>query len=223
MEQLREKGSVTRGWLGVQIQAVTPELAESLDLPDTKGALIAGVFKGDPADEGGIEVGDVVIEFDGSAVESDRELVTFVGNTAVGRKVTVKVFRDGKEETLEVKVAERTDGVEGAVGAGEGSEDLQPFELGIKVQDLTKELAERFGLEDAKGILVTEVDAGGTADKAGLNRGDIIVEVNRKAVSNIQDFRKVLKEAGKGESLLFLVQRGKGSLFIAVKPEKKKD
>ena len=223
MEQLREKGSVTRGWLGVQIQAVTPELAESLDLPDTKGALIAGVFKGDPADEGGIEVGDVVIEFDGSAVESDRELVTFVGNTAVGRKVTVKVFRDGKEETLEVKVAERTDGVEGAVGAGDGSEDLQPFELGIKVQDLTKELAERFGLEDAKGILVTEVDAGGTADKAGLNRGDIIVELNRKAVSNIQDFRKVLKEAGKGESLLFLVQRGKGSLFIAVKPEKKKD
>jgi serine protease Do len=223
MGHLRDKGTVTRGWLGVQIQTVTPELAESLGLPEARGALIAGVFKGDPADEAGIKVGDVVVEYDGKAVETDRDLVSLVGSTLVGKKAAVKVIRDGKEVPLKVEIAKRTDGDEEDEGE-EGDEDsLQPFALGIKVQDLTEEVAERFGLDDAEGILVTEVDSGSAADKAGVSRGDIIVEAGRSPVTNIKDFRKALKGIKKGEPLLLLVKRGQGNLFLVVQPEKEKD
>jgi serine protease Do len=223
MGHLRDKGTVTRGWLGVQIQTVTPELAESLGLPEARGALIAGVFKGDPADEAGIRVGDVVVEFDGKAVETDRDLVSLVGSTLVGKKAVVKVIRDGKEVPLKVDIAKRVDDDEEG-GGEEGDEDsLQPFALGIKVQDLTEDLVERFGLDDGKGILVTEVESGSAADKAGVSRGDIVVEAGRSPVTNIKDFRKALKGVKKGEPLLLLVKRGQGNLFLVVKPEKEKD
>jgi serine protease Do len=223
MDQLRETGTVTRGWLGVQIQTVTPELAKSLNLPEAKGALIAGVFPGDPADKAGIKVGDVVVEFDGSPIETDRELVSIVGNTLVGKEVKVKALRNGKEVTLKVDIAKRTDDEEASAGEGGDTEEMKPFNLGIKVQDLTEELAERFGMEDPGGILVTEVEAGGAADDAGLARGDIIVEVNREKVADIKEFRQSLGKAGKDKPLLMLVRRGKGSLFIVVKPDKSKD
>ncbi len=222
MEQLKEKGSVTRGWLGVQIQTITPELAESLGLSDAKGALIAGVFKDDPADQAGIKVGDVVIGFDGHKIESDRELVQVVGNTLVGSTVKVKIVREGKEKTLEVKIARRADDEEEVAAQGE-EEEGGPFELGIKGQDLTEELAERLGLEEARGVLITEVDSGSPADKAGLSRGDVIVEVERKAIDNVGDLRAALGSAEKGKSLLFLVKRGKNNLFVVVTPEKKDD
>jgi serine protease Do len=223
MGHLRDKGTVTRGWLGVQIQTVTPELAESLGLPEARGALIAGVFKGDPADEAGIKVGDVVVEFDGKAVEKDRDLVSLVGSTLVGKKAAVKVIRDGKEVSLKVDIAKRVDDDEEGGGEKGDEDSLQPFALGIKVQDLTEDLVERFGLDDNKGILVTEVESGSAADKAGVSRGDIIVEAGRSPVTNIKDFRKALKEVKKGEPLLLLVKRGQGNLFLVVKPEKEKD
>ena len=220
MDQLRETGTVTRGWLGVQIQTVTPELAKSLNLPEAKGALIAGVFKGDPADKAGIKVGDVVVEFDGNPIETDRELVAIVGNTLVGKEVKVKALRNGKEVKLTVDIAKRMDDEEASAEGGGDTEEMKPFNLGIKVQDLTEELAERFGMEGPGGILVTEVEPGGSADDAGLARGDIIVEVNREKVTDIKEFRQSLGKAGKDKPLLMLVRRGKGSLFIVVKPDK---
>ncbi len=221
MDQLKEKGSVTRGWLGVQIQAITPELAESLGLDEARGALVAGVFKGDPADKAGIEVGDVVVEFDGAPVESDRDLVARVGNAVVGSTVAVKVVRSGREMSFDVELARRSD--DGEAAAGEDSDPIQPLKLGITVQDLTKELAERIRVEIDGGVLVTEVESGSSADKAGIQRGDIIVEVNREKVERIDDFRAVLKKVRKDEKLLFLVQRGQGNRFIVVTPEKEKD
>jgi serine protease Do len=221
MDQLKEKGVVTRGWLGVQIQAVTRELADSLGLKETKGALIAGVFKGDPADEAGVKVGDVVVEFDGAVVESDRDLVSRVGNAAVGSRVTVKVIRDGKEVSLEVKLARRDDDEDRMAESDDGT--VQPFKLGITVQDMTKELAERMGREEEEGVLVTDVDSGSAADKAGIQRGDIIIELNREEIEKIDDFRAALKKAEKEDKLLFLVQRGQGNRFIVVTPEKEED
>ncbi len=217
MGHLRDKGVVTRGWLGVQIQAITPELAESLGLGGKKGALIAGVFKGDPADEAGIKPGDVIVKFDGKAVASDRDLVSLVGSTLVGRKVKVELLRGEKKVSVMVEVAERKDGEEAAAG---DSESLQPLKLGISVQELTRELAERLNLDSRSGVLVTEVEAGSAADRAGINRGDVIVEVNRRAVSSLKDFGAAIRKAGKGDSLLLLVKRGQASLFIVVKPEK---
>jgi serine protease Do len=218
MGQLRDKGVVTRGWLGVQIQAITPELAESLGLSGTTGALIAGVFKGDPADEAGIKPGDVIVRFDGKDVASDRDLVALVGSTLVGKKVKAEVLRGEKKISVEIEVAKRQDGEEEADAGDSGS--LKPHKLGISVQNLTEELAERLRLDSTSGILVTAVESGSAADRAGIIRGDVIVEVNRRAVSNLKDFGAAVKRAGKSGSFLLLVKRGNGNLFIVVKPEK---
>jgi serine protease Do len=221
MAQLREKGSVTRGWLGVQIQALTPELRETLKLGAEGGALIAGVIKGDPAEKAGVKVGDVVVEFDGRAVRSDRDLVAVVGNTPVGRKAALKVLRDGKSVTLEVKVAKRSDEKDEAAAepGDEGVKESGKARIGVQVQDLSRELAERLGLDDTKGALVGDVAGGGPADRAGIERGDVVLEVNRQPVENAAAFAKLVKQAEPGKTLLLLVRGRQGTRFVPVKPE----
>ena len=223
MEQLRDKGSVTRGWLGVQIQALTPELRESLKLSAEGGALVAGVIKGDPADKAGLKAGDVVVEFDGRPVRSDRDLVSIVGNTPVGRAVSLRVLRDGRSLSLEVRIARRSDDRDEAA-AEDGEEGPSVREsgkarIGVQVQDITKELAERLGIEDAAGALVTEVVDGSPAERAGIERGDVIVEVNRQSVGDAAAFAKAVRSAEPGKSVLLLVRSGRGTRYVAVKPE----
>ena len=222
MEQLRDKGSVTRGWLGVQIQPLTPELRESLNLSAAGGALVAGVVKGDPAEKAGVKAGDVVVEFDGRPVRSDRDLVSIVGNTPVGRKVSVKLVRDGKNLTLEVKVAKRSDEKDEVAAEDEDGPSLKETgkaRIGVQVQDVTKDLAERLGLDDAAGALVTEVGDGTPAARAGIERGDVILEVNRKPVESAAAFTKAVRASEPGRSVLLLVRSGRGTRFVAIKPE----
>ena len=227
MEQLRNKGSVTRGWLGVQIQALTPELRESLSLAAEGGALVAGVIKGDPAEKAGLKAGDVVLEFDGRAVRSDRDLVAIVGNTAVGRKVPVKIVRDGKSLTLEVKTAKRSDDKDEVATESEDEEgpalkETGKARIGVQVQEITKELAERLGLDSTAGALVAEVGEGTPAERAGIERGDVILEVNRQPIESPAAFSKAVRSAEPGKSVLLLVRSGRGTRYIAVKPEVKK-
>jgi len=222
MAQLRDRGTVTRGWLGVQIQALTPELRESLNITVAGGALVAGVVKGDPAEKAGLRAGDVVLEFDGRPVHSDRDLVAIVGNTPVGRKVALKVVRDGKSLTIEVKVAKRAEDKDEA--AAEEDENPPAKEsgkarIGIQVQDVTKELAEQLGLEDTAGALVTEVIEGSPAERAGIERGDVILEANRQAVPNAAAFVKAVRAAEPGKSVLLLVRSRRGTRYVPVKPE----
>jgi serine protease Do len=223
MEQLRDKGSVTRGWLGVQIQALTPELRESLKLPAEGGALVAGVIKGDPAEKAGLKAGDVVVEFDGRPVRSDRELVSIVGNTPVGRTVGLKVLRDGASLALEVKVAKRSDEKDEAAAVDEqepGGKEGGKARVGLRVQDLTKELAERLGLDGTRGALVAEVVAGSPAERAGIERGDVVLEVNRQEVADAAAFAKLVRAAQPEKTLLLLVRAGNGGTrFVTVKPE----
>jgi serine protease Do len=222
MDQLRDKGTVTRGWLGVQIQALTPELRESLNLSAEGGALVAGVVKGDPAEKAGLKAGDVVVEFDGHAVRSDRDLVAVVGNALVGRTVTVKVLRDGKSLSLDVKVAKRSDDKDEAAGDDEEGPSVKESgkaRIGVQVQDITKELAERLGIEDTAGALVAEVVEGSPAERAGIERGDVILEVNRQAVGSAAAFAKAVRSAEPGKSVLLLVRSGRGTRYVAVKPE----
>jgi serine protease Do len=222
MAQLREKGSVTRGWLGVQVQTLTPELRESMKLGAEGGALVAGVVKGDPADKAGLRAGDVIVEFDGRAVRSDRDLVASVGNTAVGKTVPVTALRDGKSQSFEIKIAKRSDEKDEAAGAGgeePGEKESGKARLGVRVQDVTKDLAEKLGLEDTRGALVSEVAPGGPAERAGIERGDVVVEVNRGAVEDAAQFAKLVRAAEPGKSLLLLVRSGGGTRFVAVKPE----
>jgi serine protease Do len=212
--QLKEKGRVTRGWLGVMIQKVTPDIAESLGLDEAKGALVADVVKDGPAEEAGIKQGDVIVEFDGKPVADSAELPLLVARTPVGKTVDLVIIRDKKRETVTVTISELKDEEELAEGSGGGTDDL-----GLTVQTLTPELAENLGIErGVKGVVVTQVDPAGPAGEAGLRRGDVSLEVTRAPVKDASAYSKALHAAGKGKTVLFLVRRGDNTIFLAVKP-----
>ena len=214
MPQLKEKGRVTRGWLGVMIQKVTPDIAESLGLDESKGALVADVVKDGPAEGAGLKQGDVIVEFDGKPVSDSAELPLLVARTAIGKPVELTIIRDKKRQKVSVTIAELKDEEELAQGSGGANEDF-----GLTVQTLTPELAENLGLERAlKGVVVTQVDPSGPGGDAGMRRGDVILEVNRTPVKDAAAYSKALKAAGKGKSVLFLVRRGDNTIFLAVKP-----
>ena len=175
LPQLRGKGKVTRGYLGVLIQKVTPEIAESLGMDHGYGALVANVSKDGPADKAGVKVGDVIVEFDGKEVKDSGDLPIIVARTAVDKKIRMKVLRDKKELTLNVAVGELKDEEVVASVPEKG-------ELGMTVQKLTPQLAENLGLDKTDGVVVTAVEPGSAADEAGVRRGDVIVEVDRKPV-----------------------------------------
>ena len=213
LPQLKEKGKVTRGWLGVYIQKVTPEIAESLGLADDKGALVADVMPDTPAEEAGIEVGDVIVEFDGQKVEDSTDLPTIVARTPIGKAVPVKVIRNDKVETVSVQVGELKD-EEVAVAQGESQQ------FGLSVQTLTPEIAENLSIDaSTKGVVVSGVEPGGAAEEAGIQRGDVILEINRKPVKNVADYNKALPKEDSDKSTLFLVRRGESTIFLALKPE----
>jgi serine protease Do len=211
LPQLKGKGKVTRGYLGVLIQKVTPEIAESLGMDKPKGALVADVTKGGPAEGAGIKVGDVIIEFDGKEIKESNDLPIVVARTPVDKKVGLKVLRDKKEITLNVGVGEMKDEELVASSAEKG-------ELGLTVQQVTREIAESLGLERAEGVVISAVEPGSAADEAGLRRGDVILEVDRKPVRKIAEYRKAVGEVKKGKGVLFLVRRGESTLFLALKP-----
>ena len=211
--QLKAKGHVTRGWLGVMIQKVTPDIADSLGLEEAKGALVADVVKDGPAAAAGLKQGDVIVEFDGKPVVDSAELPLLVARTGVGKSVRLKVIRDKETKEFTVKIGELKE-EETAESSGTTSEDL-----GLAVQTLTPEVAENLNLDKSvKGVVVTQVEPGGPAAEAGLRRGDVILEVNRKPVKNAAAYQKAVRELGKGKSLLFLVRRGDNTIFLALKP-----
>ncbi len=212
--QLEEKGHVTRGWLGVSIQELTPELAKSLALKEDKGALVAQVVPGGPAEKAGIEQGDVIVGFDGNEVSHSKDLPRIVASTPVGKAVTVKVLRNGKVMDREVKVGEMEEkGVEVSKGASSHKA------LGIAVQNLTPEIAKELGVKKNGGVVVTRVEPGSPAADAGIQTGDVIQEVNRKPVKNVEDFVQKVEKAKEKESVLLLIQRGQNNLFAAVTPK----
>lgn len=213
LPQLRGKGRVTRGYLGVLIQKVTPEIAESLGMERSQGALVANVSKDGPAEKAGVKVGDVIVEFDGKEVKDSGDLPIIVARTAVDKKVRMKVLRDRKEVTLNVSVGELKDEEVVASAPEKG-------EFGLTVQRLTPQVAESLGLEKTEGVVVSTVEPGSAADEAGLRRGDVIVEIDRKPIRNLEEYKKTLASMRKGRGVLFLVRRGESTLFLALKPQR---
>ncbi len=210
--QLREKGKVTRGWLGVLIQKVTPEIAESLGLDQARGALVADVVANGPAATAGVKVGDVIVEFDGHTVNESNELPMLVARTPLGKQVTLKVMRDKESIDLTVTIAELQDDETQLASAGDSEK------LGLSVQTLTPEIAENLGVSETKGVVVSGVESGSAADDAGIRRGDVILEVNRQAVGDVDDYKAALKKIETGKNVLLLVRRGDNTIFLALKP-----
>jgi serine protease Do len=213
LPQLRGKGKVTRGYLGVLIQKVTPDIAESLGMERGYGALVANVSKDGPAEKAGVKVGDVIVEFDGKEIKDSADLPIIVARTPVDKKVRMKVLRDKKEVMLNVAVGELKDEEVVASAPEKG-------ELGMTVQKLTPQLAENLGLDKPDGVVVTAVEPGSAAEEAGIRRGDVILEVDRKPVRGVEDYRKAIGANRKGRGVLFLVRRGESTLFLALKPQR---
>jgi serine protease Do len=210
LPELIKSGKVTRGWLGVTIQRVTPEIAESLGLEKSRGALVANVAEGSPADQAGIKVGDVIIEYNGKPVDDSGHLPILVARTAVGESVKATVIRDKEQVPITVKVGELKE--EEVVASAP-----QTGKLGLTVQNVTPQMAESLGLNRAHGVIVTAVQPQSAAAEAGLRRGDVVLEVNRKAVADANEFQTAVDQVKAGENMLFLISRGGNTIFLALK------
>jgi len=213
LDQLK-KGKVVRGWLGVMIQQITPELKEKLGLPHENGALVADVSSGGPAEKAGIQRGDVIVSFDGKEIDEMNELPYLVASTPIGRVVPVKVIRKGREKTLQVKIGELK---EERPGSEEEAEARPERRLGMKIQDLTPQLAREMGLSETRGVVIVYVDGGSSAAEAGLRPGDIILELDQHSVKNASDFLKKLNRYKEGDTILFLIKRGDSTLYVTLK------
>jgi serine protease Do len=216
--QLKDTGHVTRGWIGVSIQELTPELAKSFGLKDTNGVLISSVNPGEPADRGGLKAGDIVTSFDGKRITELSDLPRTVANTAPGRTVEVKLLRDGKEKTIFLKVGTKADDVvaETAVEDTDGGEPDK--RLGLSVQPITPEIAKRLGKKESDGVIIGGLKAESPSATAGLRRGDIIKEIDRKPIKNMKDYTRAVSDTAKSDVILFLIERGESTIYIVVKP-----
>jgi len=209
LKDLKEKGSVTRGWLGVMIQKITPDLAKSFGLKDAKGALVGDVIPEGPASKAGIKRGDVIVKFNKDEINEMETLPKIVAKTPPGSKVPVDVIRNGKRKTFNITIEVLKD------GGTQVAAKQDP--VGLQVQDITPELMQSLKLDSTDGVLVSDVTADGAAGEAGIRRGDVITEINRTPVTSVQDYQKVTSAAKKGSTVLFLVRRGGTTIYVAVK------
>jgi serine protease Do len=214
--QLKKKGKVTRGGIGVFVQKMTPDLAKSFGLDENKGALVADVIPGGAAETGGIKRGDVILKFDGKEIHEMNELPRIVAATSVGKEVEMDVLREGKPLKLKIKVGELKD--EPAPAAVEKAK----LELGMSVQDITPEIARQLRLEDAQGVVVSQVESGSVADEAGIQRGDVIREVNGQAIGKASEYQSVLTKVKKGDIVRLLIRRGERNLYITLRSAKER-
>ncbi len=212
MESIIKSGKVIRGWLGVSIQDLTPELAKSLNIKPQKGALVADVVKDSPAEKAGLKRGDVITEFGGKTVEDSTTLRNMVASTAPGKTVNMKIMRDGKEQNVSVTLTELKE--------RKVTKKVQYNNVlkGITVQDLTASLKEKMGLPaTASGVVVTDIGPDSPARNV-LQPGDVILEVNRKEISGANDYDQIASKIGESDSVLLLVYREGGTLYITLRP-----
>ena len=212
--QLVETGKVTRGFLGVMIQDLTPDLAKKLDVKEAEGVVVSQVNAGTPAADAGIEPGDVIVEYGGDSVAGVAKLRAKVAATRPGSEAEIVVVRGGQRKTLTVKVAELTESALAAVRGGGSAESL-----GLSVQDLTPDIARNLGIRAAGGVAVTAVDEAGPAAAEGIQAGDVILEVNRRPVRNVHEFQAALAKADPKDGVLLLLANRSGNRFVVVRPQ----
>ena len=228
VDSLLRTGKVVRGWMGVAIQEITPALAKSFKLPEQrKGVLISDVNEIGPSHAAGIKRGDVVVAFNGKAIQSVSQLRNLVARTIVGKDAHVTVLREGKETTFTIKVAERpSDEVlakKEPAPSKEGGEKVKPPDnvlAALRVQELDNALMSQLNIPaKTEGVVITRVEPGSQAEASGLQRGDVIQEVNHEAVKTLEDYQKASKKIKKEELAVLLVNRQGNSLFVAVNPK----
>jgi serine protease Do len=221
LPQLEKTGRVVRGFLGVQPQPITQDMVDNLGLKSTQGALLADVVKGGPADKAGVKPGDVVVALNGKPVTDNNQLTRDVGAIPPGRTVKLEVVRDGKSRPVEVKLAERPDEIDQiSRGRGETSDSDKSSGdlLGLRVQELTPQLAQRARVDPGtKGVVVTSVTPDSPASQAGIDPGDVVLEINRQPVTSVDEYKKAVSKLKKGETALVRLRSGQAVQYVPVR------
>jgi serine protease Do len=214
VEQLRKNGRVVRGWLGVRAQDMPAATAAAHGLTKSSAdvAMVTEVTEASPAAEAGVKAGDIIVEFNGKPVPRSHDFPSIIAGTAPGQKVTLKLMRDKKEQTVGIKIGELPDD-----GDFVQQIEAKDPELGLRVQRITPEAGRRLGLSSLKGVLVVEVQPGSPADQVGIEPADVIREINQRPVGNVKEFERAARQGRRGDRILLLVQRGDNAVFFAVK------
>jgi serine protease Do len=211
MNDIIANGKVVRGWLGVYIQNITPELAKALDLESTKGVLVSKIQEDSPAEKAGIKAEDVILAYNGKPLNNGTELSTWVAGTSPGADITLTILRDGDEQNIVVRLGE-LDSQKQNLARGTGTYN----DIGIAVSNPGPEMVEKYHLsKDEKGVVVTSVDPAGPAAGVGIREGDVIMSVNRKKVGSVEDFDGIVSNLKAGDDVLFFLRRGPANLFVA--------
>ncbi|HMK61353.1 MAG TPA: DegQ family serine endoprotease [Dissulfurispiraceae bacterium] len=222
MEQLINSGRVTRGWIGITIQELTPELAQQFGLKyqesELSGVLVSDVTRGGPAQKASIMRGDIIIEYNGRKIQDVGQLRNLVAQSKVGSQATLKILRKDKEITVTASVAELpAEGIEAKIGPQQGRDAYESALAGMRVMDLTAAVAKQLGIEtDEKGVVIVSVESGAPCEEANLRRGDVINEINRQRITNLNDFNKIVAKIKPGDNVLLFVNRGGRKFYIAV-------
>ncbi len=220
MDQLINKGKVSRGWLGVYIEPVDEDLAKAMGLGSARGALVRSIVDNGPAGKAGLQKDDIILKVKDMAIDSPDHLTNYIGTLAPNTSLDVVIWRDGKEKTVTVKLGERP-------SDEEATETEQPEattqKLGLSVQDFTQDLAEQLGVDYVKGVVVSRVLAGSVADRKGIEKGDIITSVNNKPIRNTREFNAAIKSAKADDVVLLRITRGDISFLRALRVPKDKD
>jgi serine protease Do len=212
INQLKTSGEVTRGWLGVAIQDISEEMAEYYGLKDRNGVLVAKVFDGDPAGEAGIKAQDIIISVNDQKIADSRDLTAFIADLKVGQKADIKVLRNGKEKKFTVTIAKREESK--LAGGDKSFQKEEADEIGIRVSNITPEISERFNISQDAGVVVTEIEEGGKSDEAGIQRGDIIKEINHTPVKNVDDFKEAVAKVDKGDVISMFIHRMNAGFMV---------
>ncbi len=219
MEQLISKGKVTRGWLGVYVQSLDEDMAKAMGLTRVSGALVQKVVEGGPAEKAGLEKDDIILKINNTEIAGSEQLTNFVAGMAPGASIDMLVWRNQKERNLTVKLGERPS--EGETETAVAGED-QAQQLGITVQELTDQLAERLGVQNVSGVVVSRVAPNSPADRKGIERGDIITSVNNKPVKSVREYNAAVKGLKEDDVVLLRIFRGDNSYLRALRVPKKK-
>ena len=208
--QLKTSGEVTRGWLGVTIQDLKGDLAGYYGVKDKSGVLVASVVPGDPADQAGIQPKDIITEVDGKEVTTSRDLTALAAKLGVGDTVRITVLRDGRQREFDLKVGKRPI----TMAAAPQKQKEKEGEYGFEVTELTPEVAQRFNIKETAGVIVVNVAPNSKAQAAGIKQGDLIIEVNRKNVGSVADFKNLINQYKKGKGIDLLVKRMNSGLMV---------
>lgn len=217
-DQLVKQGKIVRGWLGVTIQDITPELAQKFGLKDSKGALIGEILKGSPAEKAGMQRGDVILEFNGKDISSVGALRNMVSQAKIGSQVAIKAVRNSKEYIVNIVVAELPKEAATAAPQEPMHEDTQKNALyGLTVMELTREIARQLGLTaNERGVVVAKVEQGSSADEAGIKKGDVIQEVDRNRITGIKDYNRMIASLGQKDTILLFINRGGKKSYLTI-------